>query len=365
MSDPQHQPNNNPSAHVDVVVLGGGSAGLSAALTLSRVRRSVAVVDNDQPRNAPAEGVHNLLALDGAPPAQLIATGRREVQGYGGILLDQAAESVRRRGDRFVVAVADGREVVARRVIVATGLVDVLPPIPGLREQWGRNVLHCPYCHGWEVRDQAIAVLATGPMSVHQALLFRQLSDRVTLLLHTAPEPSGDQWEQLAARGISVIDGEAIGIRTDGDQLIGVQLASGATIDCDAVAIGPQFEARADVVAQLGISAVQQKVGDVVLGTAIPARPDGATDVEGVWAAGNVTDVRATVASAVAQGVAVGAAVNADLINEEVRAAVASRRGAAAREQPFSGELEAEVHRRNASSRRHDFESVDSGRPSR
>ncbi|MEU4744476.1 NAD(P)/FAD-dependent oxidoreductase, partial [Actinosynnema sp. NPDC023658] len=181
----------------DVVVVGGGAAGLNGALMLARSRRSVVVVDAGAPRNAPADGVHGLLARDGMPPAELLERGRAEVRSYGGHVVTGEVETVTREGDRFVVALADGRTVRARRVLVTTGLVDELPDVPGLRERWGRDVVHCPYCHGYEVRDQAIGVLASGPMSMHQALLFRQLSADVTFFSHTAP-PNAEQAEQLA-----------------------------------------------------------------------------------------------------------------------------------------------------------------------
>src|SRR3954470_17042604 len=145
----------------DVVVIGGGAAGLSAGVALSRARRSVLVVDAGKPRNAPAHGVHNYLGREGSAPADLLADGRAAVAGYGGEVVAGsvvAAERIPGEEIRFRVVLGDG-EVVARRLLVATGLVDELPDLPGVRELWGTDVLHCPYCHGWEVRDQAIGIL--------------------------------------------------------------------------------------------------------------------------------------------------------------------------------------------------------------
>src|SRR5918995_2490654 len=158
----------------DVVVVGGGAAGLSGALMLARSRRSVVVVDAGAPRNAPAAGVHGLLAREGMPPGELFERGRAEVRSYGGSVVEGEVVSAERDGDGFTVGLADRRTVRARRLLVTTGLVDELPDVPGLRERWGRDVLHCPYCHGWEARDQAIGVLACGPIAGHPALLFRQ-----------------------------------------------------------------------------------------------------------------------------------------------------------------------------------------------
>lgn len=185
----------------DVVIVGGGAAGLSAALMLARARRTVVVVDAGTPRNAPAAGVHGLLAREGIAPGELLERGRAEVRGYGGHVVAGEAGAVGRAAEGFLVALTDGRSVRARRLLVTTGLVDELPDLPGLRERWGRDVVHCPYCHGWEVRDQAIGVLACGPMAVHQALLFRQWSADVTFFSHTMLPPTGSEAEQLAARG--------------------------------------------------------------------------------------------------------------------------------------------------------------------
>jgi thioredoxin reductase len=149
----------------DVAVVGGGAAGLSGALALARARRSVLVVDAGEPRNAPAGHVHNYLGREGTPPAELLAAGRDEVTQYGGEIVTGRVASAAREGDVFRLNLAGGGTVHARRLLVTTGLVDELPDVPGLAEQWGRGVLHCPYCHGWEVRDQRIGVLATGPLA--------------------------------------------------------------------------------------------------------------------------------------------------------------------------------------------------------
>ncbi|MBX7267078.1 NAD(P)/FAD-dependent oxidoreductase [Micromonospora sp. Llam7] len=173
----------------DVVVVGGGAAGLAGAVALARARRTVLVVDAGQPRNAPAAGVHNYLGREGTPPAELVAAGRDEVAGYGGQIVAGRVDAVARDGTGFVVTVDGGRAVRARRLLVTTGLVDELPEVPGLTERWGRDVLHCPYCHGWEARDRRIGVLATGPLAAHQAQLWRQWSPHVRLLLHDAAQP--------------------------------------------------------------------------------------------------------------------------------------------------------------------------------
>jgi thioredoxin reductase len=142
----------------DVVVIGGGPAGLNGALMLARSRRAVLVVDAGEPRNSPAEGVHGLLGHDGIPPAELLERGRAEVSRYGGQVAAGQVTRAARNKDGFIVELADDRSIRARRLLVTTGLVDELPDLPGVKERWGPDVLHCPYCHGWEVRDKAIGV---------------------------------------------------------------------------------------------------------------------------------------------------------------------------------------------------------------
>ncbi|MFL6073286.1 MAG: NAD(P)/FAD-dependent oxidoreductase [Mycobacteriales bacterium] len=309
----------------DVVVVGGGAAGLSAGVALARSRRAVLVVDAGAPRNAPAEGVHNYLGREGAAPAELLAAGRAELAGYGGHLVHGTVTAVRRLdGDAtgFRVELAGGRDVVARRVLVATGLVDELPDVPGVAERWGRDVLHCPYCHGWEVRDQAIGVLATGPLAVHQALLFRQLSADVTLFAHTAPPLDAERRGQLAARGITVVEGEVAALEVAGDRLAGVRLRSGEFVPRRAVAVQTRMTARAGMLAPLGLEPVEMVMEGQVIGTYVAAEPTGATAVEGVWVAGNVTAIQAQVIGSAAAGLQAGAALNADLVAEDTRRAV-------------------------------------------
>jgi thioredoxin reductase len=312
----------------DVVVIGGGAAGLSGAVALARSRRSVLVVDAGQPRNAPAGHVHNYLGREGTPPVELLAAGRAELLGYGGQVVTGSATSALPLDGAgpggFRVTLSDGRALLARRLLVATGLVDELPDVPGVAERWGRDVLHCPYCHGWEVRDQAIGVLATGPMAVHQALLFRQLSADVILFRHRGPAPSEAEVEQLTARGVSIVDGEVAELEVTADRLTGVRLRSGEVVPRQAVVVAPRFTARAGVLAALGLKPEEMVVDGHVIATRVPADPAGATAVPGVWVAGNVTDPRAQVLGAAAAGLLAGAAINADLVAEDAREAVAA-----------------------------------------
>lgn len=311
----------------DVVVVGGGAAGLAGAVALARSRRTVLVVDSGEPRNAPASHVHNFLSRDGTPPAQLYAAGREEVTRYGGTVVTGRVTALSREGERFGVRMGD-RTVTARRLLVATGLRDELPQVPGLAARWGIDVLHCPYCHGWEVRDQRIGILATGPQAMHQALLFRQLSPHVTVLRHTAPELSGEQRAQLAALGIAVIEGMVTRVEAGESGLTGVRLADGASVPLDALIVAPRMTANAELLRPLGLVPAEVLLDGQVIGTQVEAGPAGATSVPGVWVAGNLAGIQAQVITSAAAGLTAGAAINADLAAEDARrateAAVAS-----------------------------------------
>ena len=309
----------------DVVVIGGGAAGLSGAMALSRARRSVLVVDDGAPRNAPAGHVHNYLGREGATPAELLASGRAEVAGYGGQFLDGRVARAERQDDGFTVVLESGDVVSARRLLVTTGLVDELPDVPGVAELFGSDVLHCPYCHGWEVRDSPIGILG-GPFAMHQALMWRQWSADVTLFQHTGPAPTDEEREQLAARGIAVVTGTVEGLEVDGGRLSGVRLAGGQVVARRALVVSPRFTARAGVLTSLGLEAVPMEMNGHVFGSYVPAEPTGATAVPGVWVAGNVADLRAQVISSAAAGLNTAAMLNADLIAEDTRRAVETAR---------------------------------------
>ena len=309
----------------DVVVVGGGAAGLAGAVALARSRRSVLVVDAGDPRNAPASHVHNFLSRDGTPPAEIYAVGRQEVARYGGRVETGRVTALSRSGERFAVQIG-GRAVTARRLLVATGVRDELPQVPGLAERWGIDVLHCPYCHGWEVRGQRIGMLVTGPAAMHQALLFRQLSQHVTVLAHTGPELSGEQREQLGALGIPVIQGTVTQVEADDGGLTGVRLADGTRVFLDALVVAPRMTARAELLAPLGLAPSEVVMGGQVIGTQIEADPSGATSVPGVWVAGNLAAINAQVISAAAAGLTAGAVINADLAAEDAEHAVGAYR---------------------------------------
>lgn len=299
----------------DVVVIGGGAAGLSAALVLARARRRVLVVDAGSPRNAPAAHMHGYLSRDGLPPSDLLSAGRAEVTGYGGRIIEGTVETVVPDGRRaFWAILADGQRISNRRLLVATGLTDVLPDVPGLAERWARDVLHCPYCHGHEVRDQRLGVIGNGPGSVRYAQIVRQWTDDLVLFTTpgslTVPERS-----ELVARGIGIVEGSIDRlVADDTDHLRGVQMGDGCIIPADALFVPPRFVANNPLLVDLGCAVDAQGW--------ITVDRTGRTSVPGVWAAGNVVDPRAQVITAAGAGSAAAIALNADLVDEDVRDAV-------------------------------------------
>jgi thioredoxin reductase len=295
----------------DVVVVGGGPAGLSGAVALGRALRSVLVIDGGTPRNAPADGIHNYLTRDGIPPAEFAALGRAEVRRFGGAFADTEVTAVTRDGDLFSVASADGSVVSARRLLVTTGLTDVLPDIPGLRERWGRTVLHCPYCHGYEVRGAALGIIASSAWAMHGALLWGQWTGDLVLFLNEAFEPDEEQARQLAAREVRVVRGPVREVSDEGVRLDDGVVARGFVV------VQSRLEARGDLLAGLGLKVADHPMG---MGTQVPVEdPTGRTSVPGVWAAGNVADATAQVVTSAAAGLAAGAAINMDLVMEEVQ----------------------------------------------
>jgi thioredoxin reductase len=295
----------------DVVIVGGGAAGLSAALVLGRARRRVAVVDAGAPRNAPAAHMQGFLSRDGMPPLELLEAGREEVLGYGVEIVDGA---VTRIDPGFVVHLTDGRALTARRVLLTVGVTDDLPDIPGVRERWGRDLLHCPYCHGWEVRDQPLGVLGTHPTAVAHALLVRQWSDDVAYFSHGGTV-SDEERAQLAARGVQVVDGEVVRLVVDDDHLAGVELADGRVVPRAAVFIRPRSVSHPDgLIARLGIEVSAE--GFVVVDR------DGHTSMAGVSAAGNVVDPRASVISAAGAAATAAMGLNADLVQDDAQRAI-------------------------------------------
>ena len=277
------------------------------------------MIDSGTPRNAPADGIHNYLTRDGIAPAEYASIGRAEVLRFGGEIVAGEVAAATGSAPDFQVALADGSTVVARRLLVTTGTIDVLPDVPGLAERWGKTVLHCPYCHGYEVRGKAIGVIASGPLAMHGALLWGQWTPDVMLFLNDAFTPDEEQTRQLAARRVTVVPGALTVVADDG-----VHLAGGSVVARDYLVVQSRLEARGDLLTSIGLKPVDHPMG---IGTYVPAEdPTGVTSVPGVWVAGNIADPMAQVITSAGAGLMAGARINADLVMAETDEAVAALR---------------------------------------
>ncbi|MPZ54212.1 MAG: FAD-binding protein [Acidimicrobiia bacterium] len=309
----------NIERNFDVVVIGGSAAGLAAALQLVRQRRSVVVIDSGEPRNAPAAHMHSYLGHEGVPPSELTAIGREEVRSYGGEIISGRAVDVSRIDHEFRVELAGGHSLVARRLLAATGLVDELPDIEGLAQHWGGDVVHCPFCHGFEIRDRRIVQIVTHPMGLHPAGLFSRLSDRFTLVLHDGVESDNPELAPLRTTGVTVMDEKVERIVTGDDgHIASVELADGDRIDADAVVVGTRFEVRAEPFASIGLKPAEHPSG---LGDFVETDETGETAISGIYAAGNVTDPSLQVLHAAADGSRVGAMISSSLAHEDIETA--------------------------------------------
>lgn len=312
----------------DVAVIGGGPAGLSAGVALARALRSVIVIDAGGQRNLPAEGVHGFLTREGMSPRELLTAGREELAEYGGAAITGVVKSARRDGDNFVLSLDDGSTCTARRLLITSGIQDELPDLPGVADRWGRDVLYCPYCHGWEIRNQKVGVLASDAHAVLQALTFRQWSPDVTLLLNGELALSPGQSEQLDARSVKVADGRVRGLVVQDDKLTAVTLDDGSAVPMEVLVVSPAAVSKANMLQALGLEPDDLEEGP---GTRLPTDESGLTSCPGVWAAGNATDVSAQVMTAAAAGLKAAAAINADLVLEDTRLAVEAARASVAR----------------------------------
>jgi len=312
-----------PRTEWDVIVVGGGSAGLSAALMLGRSRRRVLVIDANRPRNAVAPHMHGVLGRDHTSPLDLLAAGRAELTRYDVAVESGAAASAATLEDAdepgFEVVLDSGERYSARRVLVTTGLVDELPDIPGLAEQFGRGVVLCPYCDGWEVRDRRVAVIAAASLDPHQAQLMRQLTPDVVFHTNGATLPAKARTE-LEARGIAIEERAVAGVDADeGGAIRGIRLADGSTNPADVVFVASRAVPNSAVLRDLRARTMRHSGVDWAL-----VDDDGRTSVRGLYAAGNVVSARSSVPWAMASGSLAGIAINGDLVDEDVRRAVAA-----------------------------------------
>jgi len=310
----------NEKRHHDVIIVGAGAAGVSAGLVLARARADVLLVDAGQPRNAPAEHMQGFVSRDGMPPQEFLAAGRSEAASYGARFVAASVTGITRREDTgFRVRLDDGSFKTSRALLVATGLVDELPEIPGLAERWGTLVHHCPYCHGYEVRHKKIAVIGglQREMSLKQAGLLRRYSDSVTLITNGI-ELSRAESHRLSAFGVVVVEGAVSRLLGEPGALDAVELVDGSAVECGAAFIAPRQAPRDDLLRSIGCE-IDPRTGLVV------ADGVGQTTVAGVWAAGNVVTPSAQVITAAGAGSAAAIAIDGWLLRQDLDAASAAR----------------------------------------
>jgi thioredoxin reductase len=311
------------------VIIGGSAAGLSAGLVLARSRFSTLVVDSGAPRNSPAAHMHGYLTRDGMAPRDFVAAAQQELAGYGASIVHATVTDVEHTADgTFALRLGDGRTVGARSLLVATGLADELPEIPGLADGWATVVHHCPHCHGYEVRDRKIVVIGStmGPVSAHLAALMRRQSASVTFCVNGAAV-DGSELQRLSAYGVNVIDARVERVLTDGsagddDSRVVVALDDGESLTCEAIFVAPRPVPHDTVLTTLG-ARTDEATGLVAVD------PSGATSVDGLWAAGNVVNPRAQVIAAAGAGSVAGIAMSSWLLERELSASVAVSGGEA------------------------------------
>jgi len=320
-SDEKSRIERDGSPEWDVVVVGGSAAGLSAALMLGRARRRVLVIDSGSPRNRFAAHMHGVLGLEGLPPSELVERGRREAAGYGVEFIDGTARGVEDITRGLRVTLDDGTTADARALIVATGIVDELPDIPGLAERWGTSVLHCPYCHGWEFADRRLGVLATSPMGLHQAQMVRQWSDSVTLFSARMGPLEPEAEAKLRSRGVEIVASAVVEVLGEDERITAVRTADGEVVELDAVFTMGDPRPRDGFLAGLDLARAEFPIGNASL---LTVDETGRTSHDRIWAIGNSVNPMANVPMAIGAGAFTGGAVNGALVEEDFAIAQAA-----------------------------------------
>jgi thioredoxin reductase len=291
----------------DAVVIGGGASGLSAALTLGRSRRRVLLATCGQPRNAPAHAAHNVFTRDGTAPAELLRIGREQLGPYDVDIRDECVTDAQSVGSEYTVRLDSG-EVRARGLILATGVRDVLPDVPGFEELWGTGVFHCPYCHGWEVAGRPLAIYARGDAALHFAKLLRGWSEDLILFTDGPSELADEDEALIRSNGITIRD-DPVERLVGSHELESIVMRSGEVISRAGVFVRPRQELRSDLAVTLGceLSPDGKITGDVL----------GRTNVPRVFVAGDAGPAQQAVIAAAASGTAAGAGLNFDLLDED------------------------------------------------
>ncbi|MBB3387672.1 thioredoxin reductase [Rhizobium sp. BK275] len=293
----------------EVIVIGGNFAGLSAAMQLARARRRVLLIDAGAPRNRFSHASHGFLGQDGQTPAAIMREGKRQLSLYPTITIrDGEVVQARADGDEFVIGIKGGGEERAARIVLATGISDSLPEIPGLRDRWGRSVLHCPYCHGYEVSGGALGVLATLPLSAHAAMLLPDWGE-TTYFTQALFEPDEEQLARMTARGVRIERSPIVELLGDNPKLEAVRLTDGRVVPLDAVFVAAKTAMASPIAEQLGCA-----FDDGPLGPVIRTGDNKETTVRGVFAAGDAASAMHNATLASASGVLAGVHCHQSLV---------------------------------------------------
>ncbi len=293
----------------DAIIVGGSFAGLSAAMYLARARRTVRIVDAGRPRNRFAEQSHGFFAQDGSVPAAMLDAGRAQVAAYPTVSFTQGdVIDATVTDDGFAVTLASGETLAAARLVLAFGLSDDLPDIAGLRDRWGKSVIHCPYCHGYEFSDRNLGVLNTMPMSVHQAMLIAEWGP-ATFYLNGGALPDAAALAELERRGVAIETTPVRALHGDGHGLSAIELADGRHRPIDALYVGPRSRLNSDIAGRLGCA-----VDEGVMSPIIRTDDWKGTTVPGVFAAGDIARGAHSVTWASADGVTAGVAAHRSLV---------------------------------------------------
>lgn len=292
----------------DAVIIGGSYAGMAAGLQLARARRKILLIDAGQPRNRFASHSHGFLTQDGAPLAEIAAEARSQLMEYPTVeWCTGRVEAVTGEADNFLVALADGSTYQARRIILAAGVTDELPGLPGLAELWGKRVFHCPYCHGYELGKEGIGVLATSELAMHHGLMLPDWG-ATTLFLNDAFEPSAEQLSQLKARGTYVEYGAAARLVERAEAGVELVLQDGRVFPLVGLFVAPRIQLT-PLIAQVECELEESPMGSIVKTDAMQA-----TSIPGVFACGDVARAGGSVTFAVADGAMAGLSTHRSLM---------------------------------------------------
>ncbi|KAF1041501.1 MAG: Thioredoxin reductase [Herbaspirillum frisingense] len=295
----------------DVIVVGASFAGASAAMQLSRARRQVLMIDAGLPRNRFAHASHGFLGQDGTPPHEIMAIAVEQLMAYPNFKLVVAqAEQATADDEGVSVTLEDGRGFRARRLILATGVRDELPAIPGLQERWGQTAIHCPYCHGYEVRDRKLGVIATTPLSAHQGMMLPDWGP-TTYFTQGQFEPEEEELTVMARRGVSIERTPVAEILGTAPEIDAVRLAEGRVIELGAVFVGPRVHMSSPLAMQLGCAFEQGPMGPYIRTDELRQ-----TSVKHVFAAGDAASAFHNGTMASASGVMAGVSTHRSLFME-------------------------------------------------